>query len=117
MAATTLEFIGLSALDQEELQQIGSSDVTFIEPQVPEGMLAEPATIAAIVTLGSLSLVTLAAYLAQGRRRHLLKRSVRITHPDGRVEERTLVISSSTQDGVKAEILGQLAAWIGKGTS
>lgn len=117
MSTQTLEFVGLSSLDQEELREVAGEVVTFQEPEVPEGMLAEPATIAAIVTLGSLSLVTLAAYLAQPRRRRMLRHAVRITHADGRIEEQTFEISASDQDGVKAEILAQLGKWVGKGTN
>ena len=66
--ATTFEIGGLSGLDQEELQELLHEKVQFEEPSVPEGTLAEPATIAAIVTLGSGVLFAFATWLSKRRR-------------------------------------------------
>ena len=104
---------GLSSLDEEELRD-AIGDVEFDEPVVPEGTLAEPATITAIVTLGSLAIAALAAYLSKRRRRYLLKQAFRVVHPDGRIEERTLEVRASSEDEAKAEILAQLNKWIGQ---
>lgn len=104
----TFEIGGLSDLDREELQDILKDQVQFDEPEVPEGTLAEPATIAAIVTLGSGVLAAFAIWLSKRRRSYLWQETVRIQHPDGRIEERRLTVKASSEAEAKAEILQQL---------
>ena len=111
MAATKLIIPGLSSLDEEELRELLGDQVTFQEPEVPEGSLAEPTTIIAVIVLGSIALNGLAAYLSKGRRRYVQRQTFRVVHPDGRVEERKLEIEASSEDEVKAEILAELSKW------
>jgi hypothetical protein len=106
--ATTFEIGGLSGLDQEELQELLHEKVQFEEPSVPEGTLAEPATIAAIVTLGSGVLFAFATWLSKRRRSYLWQQTIRIHHPDGRVEEQSLTVKAASEDEVKAQVLQQL---------
>lgn len=112
MESPKLIISGLNSLDEEELREALSENVEFEEPEVPEGTLAEPATIVAIVTLGSLTIAALAAYLSKARRRTILTHTFRIIHPDGRVEEHTITIDATSEEEVKAQIFAELSKWI-----
>jgi hypothetical protein len=74
--------------------------------------LAEPATITAILTLGSFGTVAFATWMSKGRRRKLLKRSVKIVHPDGSVEERTWEVDEASEDAIKPGVIAQLGKWL-----
>ena len=70
MGHPTLELTGLSDLDTEELLVAMGDHVDLRRPEVPEGTLAEPATVVAIITIGSpIVLNALAIWLATPRRR------------------------------------------------
>jgi hypothetical protein len=114
MRATKLIIGGLSSLDEEELREALGEEVEFDEPAVPEGTLAEPATITAIITLGSLAIAALATYLSKGRRSYLHKETFRIQHPDGRIEERTLEVRAASEEEAKAQIMAQISKWTGQ---
>ena len=106
---------GLSALDKEELElQLGAA-IGFVEPSVPQGTLAEPATIAAVITLGSIAITAFGAWLSKARQKHLLRERFRVLHPDGSSEEHVLEIQSSSEDAIKAEVIRQLRGWIKAG--
>lgn len=107
-----LIFGGLSALDKAELSDQFGAAVSFVEPEVPEGNLAEPATIAAVVSLGSLAIGVLAAYVSKRRRQYLLRERFRRTYPDGSYEEHSFEIKASDEDEVKAEVIKQLGGWL-----
>jgi hypothetical protein len=83
MKAPKLIISGLSGLDEEEMKEALGDAVEFDEPDVPEGSLAEPATISAIVTLSAMVISALAVYLNKPRRKYLLQKAVKIVHPDG----------------------------------
>jgi hypothetical protein len=101
---------GLNSLDEVELRDVLGEGVEFDEPEVPEGTLAEPGTITAIVIIGKLTIAALAVYLSKGRRRAALKKNTRIIYPDGRIEEQTLEIEATSEEGVKAQVF----AWLSK---
>jgi len=103
---------GLSSLDEEELREALGDNVEVNEPEVPEGTLAEPATITAIIILGSMTIGALALWLSKKRRSHLYRETFRIVHPDGRVEERTLEVRASSEEEAKAEIMAQVGKWM-----
>jgi hypothetical protein len=79
MPVAAIKLSGLSALDQEELKDLVGNAAEFKEPVVPEGTLAEPATITAIVRLGSLVIASIAAY---GIRKRSLSKSVFVNQID-----------------------------------
>jgi hypothetical protein len=108
-----LYIAGLSSLDKEELEEaIGKTALETYQPEVPEGSLAEPATITAILTLGSFATVAFATWASKGRRRKLLKGSVKIVHPDGRVEERSWEVDEGSEDAIKSGVIAQLGKWL-----
>ena len=114
MKAPNLMISGLSSLDEEEMKEALGDAVEFDEPEVPEGSLAEPATITAIVTLGAMAISALAVYLNKPRRRYLLEKAVKIIHADGRVEETTLKIEASSSEEAKAQLAAELAKMAGQ---
>src|SRR5258708_7262112 len=94
-----LHIEGLNPLDAEELKAaINNNGLELFQPEAPEGTIAEPATITAILTLGAFTAVDLATWISKGRRRRVLKRSVKIAHPDGRIEERQWEVDESSED-------------------
>lgn len=103
---------GLSSLDEEELREALGNNVDFNEPDVPEGTLAEPATITAIVILGSMSLATFALWLSKKRRSYLRTETLRVIDKDGNVTERTLRVRASSEEEANAEIAAQLKSWL-----
>jgi len=108
-----LYIAGLSSLDKEELEEvIGKSALETYEPEVPEGTLAEPVTITAILTLGSFATVAFATWASKGRRRKLLKRTVKIVHPDGTIEERNWEVDEASEDAIKSGVIAQLGKWL-----
>jgi len=108
-----LYITGLNALDKEELEEaIGKTAFEAYQPEVPEGNLAEPATITAILTLGSFATVAFATWASKGRRRKLLRRSVKISYSDGRVEERSWEVDEASEDAIKQGVLAQLGKWL-----
>lgn len=112
MPETTIRLSGLNELDAEELLEAVGPTVELQRPEVQEGALAEPATITAVVALTSALMPVVALWLSKGRRSYLRKQTFKITHPDGRVEERTLEVRASSQDAATAEILAELEKWI-----
>ena len=120
MKSAELVISGLSSLDEEELREAlggGSGDrITFSRPEVPEGSLAEPATITAVVTLGSIGLSALAAWLSKARRRRIARGKFRLVRPDGTVEEKSWELEESSEDAVKSKVLAELTNWIGHGS-
>jgi len=50
--------------------------------------------------------------MSKGRRRKLLKRSVKIVHPDGSVEERTWEVDEASEDAIKPGVIAQLGKWL-----
>jgi hypothetical protein len=59
---------GLNPLDAEELKEaLGDKGMELRQPEVPEGTLAEPATITVILTLGSFAAVDFALWLSKGQ--------------------------------------------------
>jgi hypothetical protein len=113
MEHSKLVLSGLSSLDEEELlEALGKDQVEFIKAKPPEGSLAEPATITAVIVLTSAGIAALTAYLAKGRRRRILKGVKKIIHPDGRIEEMTIDLDEASEDALKASVLGELGKWI-----
>jgi hypothetical protein len=112
MESSKLIISGLNSLDEVELSEALGENVEFEEPDVPEGSAAEPATIAAIVTLGSLSIAALAVYLSKARRRSVLKYTIRKVHLDGRIEEFIIDLDSSSEEAANPKILAELSKWI-----
>jgi hypothetical protein len=112
MESSKLIISGLNSLDQVELSKALGENVEFEEPEVPEGAAAEPATIAAIVTLGSLSIAALAVYLSKPRQRSVLKYTIRRVHPDGRIEEFIIDLVTSEEGAANPEIVAELSKWI-----
>lgn len=108
MEAPKLIISGLSSLDEEEMKESLGDAVEFDEPQVPEGTVAEPATITAVVTLTAMAISALAVYFNKTRRRYLLEKAVKIVHPDGRIEETTLRIEASSSEEAKAQLAAEL---------
>ena len=114
MSELKIQFEGLNALDAEELKAVmGSSGLELDEPAVPEGTLAEPATITAILALGPTAIATLALWLSKGRRGHVLRHKAKIIHPDGRVEEQSWEIKDTSEAAVKSQVISKLGKWIG----
>lgn len=104
---------GLNPLDAEELQEaLRDKGMEIKQPATPEGTLAEPATITVILTLGSFAAVDFALWLSKGRRRRLLKRSVRVVHPDGRIEENAWEVKEGTDEAIKSGVIAQLGKWL-----
>ncbi|MFN0139086.1 MAG: hypothetical protein ACKVQW_03230 [Pyrinomonadaceae bacterium] len=99
---------GLTPLDEEQLRELLEDAVEFDEPQVPEGTLAEPATITAIIALSSMAIGALAVYLNKSRRSYLLEKAVKVVHPDGRVEEVTLKVQASSSEEAKQQLAAEL---------
>ena len=109
MEAPKLIISGLSSLDEEQLKEALGDEVEFDEPEVPEGTLAEPATITAIVTLSAMAISALAVYLNKTRRRYLLEKAVKVVYPDGRIEEVTLKVEASSSEEAKTQLAAELA--------
>jgi hypothetical protein len=117
MGESTMTLAGLGSLDQAELDAaLDGQGVRFQAATVPEGSLPEPATIAAVVTLGSVALATLAAWLAKPRRRFVREHEVTVQHPDGTITRHRLVITATAEEEVKAQVLTQLGAWVKSAT-
>ena len=115
--ANQLILTGLNSLDEEELKEaLGDSGMEVVKPKVPEGSLAEPATITVVLYLGSIALTSLAVWLSKGRRRHYLAAAHKVVHPDGTTEEKTFELDESSEDAVKASVLAQLRNWVGPST-
>src|SRR5262245_2356251 len=113
MADLEIHVSGLSSLDVEELREVLGETVTFQQAEVPEGTLAEPVTTLALIKLSVVALGVLAAWLAKPRRRVIATRTMRVIYPDGRIEERTLVIDASSEEESKQQILSQINDWLG----
>lgn len=109
MKAPKLIISGLSSLDEEEMKEALGDAVEFNEPEVPEGSLAEPATITAIVTLSAMAISALAVYLNKPRQKYRVQKAFKIVHPDGRIEEATLRIEASSSEEGKAQLAAELA--------
>lgn len=105
-------FPGLSELDAEEIQEALDDKVEIVEPDVPEGTIAEPATIAAIVTISPLIIGALAMWLSKKRRAYLRKETILLKLPNGAVLEKTLEIKSSSEEETREEIAAAFNNWL-----
>ena len=114
MEAPKLIISGLSSLDEEQMKESLGDAVVFDEPEVPEGTLAEPATITAIITLSAMAISALAVYFNKTRRRYLLEKTVKIVYPDGRVEEVALKIEASSSEEAEAKLAAELTKLAGQ---
>jgi len=113
-----LVLTGLNSLDEQELiEALGTNGVEIVKPEVPEGSLAEPATITVVLYLGSIALTSLAVWLSKGRRRKVLAATQKVVRADGTVEEKTFQLDESSEDAVKASVLSQLRNWVGSPTT
>ena len=109
-----LMITGLSSLDQEEsAEAIGDDSVQFSRPDVPEGTLAEPATISAVIALGTIALNGLVVWLSKARRKHTSAFRYRLVRPNGEVVEIALDLNDASEGAVKSQILDA----IGRSTS
>jgi hypothetical protein len=113
MANTEFIITSMTTLDEEELREaLPEGQVKTVRPTVPEGTLAEPATITAVVTLGSITLAGLSAWLSKGRRRRVSRFSYKVRKPDGEIVDVKLDLDQSSEDAVKANVMAQLGKWI-----
>lgn len=113
MSSTQLVISGLGKLDAEELREaLGENGVSLAEPETPEGALAEPATITAVIVLGSIALGALAAWLCKKRRNPSRRFKFKITKPNGEVVEVSLNTGESSQEPCKKNVLAQIGDWI-----
>ncbi len=107
--STSLTIHGLSKLDAEELRDtVGIEGVALQEPPTPEGTLAEPATITAVIVLGSIALGSLAAWLCKKRRNPSKRMQFKVTKPSGETVEVMLSVDGSTEEPCKENVLEQL---------
>jgi hypothetical protein len=108
-----LRIPGLDRLAEEELRDLlQADDLEFTTKPRFDGDLPEPATITAVITLGSLSITALAVWLSKRRNRKYLKTSSRVLYPDGRVEEKVLELKDVAEDAVQPAIIAQLSSWL-----
>jgi hypothetical protein len=113
MADTEFIISGLTTLDEEELREaLPEGQVDTVRSTVPEGTLAEPATITAIVTLGSIALAGLSAWLSKARRRRVSKFRYKVRKADGETVDVELDLDESSEDAVKASVMAQLSKWV-----
>jgi hypothetical protein len=113
MPDTELIITGMTTLDEVELRKaLPAGGVETIRGTVPEGTLAEPATITAVVTLGSLALTALSAWIVKGRRRRVSKLRYKVRKPDGEVVDLSLDLDENSEDAGKASVMAQLRKWI-----
>jgi hypothetical protein len=104
---------GLSALDREELKEILSPDqVAFNEPGIPEGSLAEPAAIAAIIVLTPITIAALGLYFGRKIRLHTFDESVEITRPDGTKLKHRLQVRAKSAEEANTQVLAQLQQFL-----
>ena len=104
---------GLTSLDLEELEEsIGESVLEVYRPEVPEGALAEPVTITVVLTLAPLAATAFAVWASKGRRRKLLKHSVKVMHADGTVEERSWEVEEHSEEAIKSGVIERLRKWL-----
>ncbi len=115
MTETKLYIPGLDRLAEEELKDaLRPEDLELTTKPVFDGELPEPATITAVITLGSLSIVAIAAWLSKRRHRRYRKTTFRVVHPDGRIEEKTLELNEADEDALQPAIVTQLGTWLGR---
>jgi hypothetical protein len=113
MASTRLAISGLSSLDAEELREaLGGDTLQIVRPESPEGTLAEPVTITAIIVLGSIALTNLAVWICKKRRHPSERFKFKLTRPDGEVLEVLLDTSQGSEEPCKEGVLSQLGQWI-----
>jgi hypothetical protein len=118
MAAPTLIISGLTSLDEAELlEKLPETYVETHKTAVPEGSLAEPATITAIVTLGSVTIAGLTAWLAKPRRRKISSFTYKLRKPDGTLVNVEMLSDEQSEEAAKASILAQLGQWVASATS
>jgi hypothetical protein len=113
MKSPELVITGLTTLDEVELREaLPEAEVETMQSTVPEGTLAEPATIAAIVTLGSMALKPLTLWILKRWRRRVSKLRFKIRKPDGEMVDLALDLDQSSEDAVNASVMAQLGKWI-----
>ena len=112
MESVKIVIPGLTELDEEELRELLPEGVEFDRPETPEGSLAEPTTITAIIILAPLAITTLALWASKARRSFIRSERIKIIHPDGRVEERSLDVKASSEEEAKAGIAAELGKWL-----
>ena len=95
---------GLSKLDSKEMQNI--EGIQFQEQMVPEGSHGEVTLFTAVFAMSAL--MTLAAYLLRKHDKQSFEETVEITHPDGRIEKRTIKWNSVKSEAPEAEIIEQI---------
>jgi|SRR5689334_12862301 len=111
--ATRLALDGLNALDAEELKEaLGNESVQLTQPEAPEGNLAEPTTISALITLSPLVAGLVAAWISKPRRRKIARRKTRIIRADGTIEEKEWEINDLKEDAIKSQVFAQLTKWL-----
>jgi hypothetical protein len=104
---------GLNSLDAEELKEaVGVQAVEFVAPEVPEGTIAEPTAITALITLTPIVAATVSAYLAKPRHKKFRRSKFRTIHPDGRIVEREWETRETTEEAIKSQLLSQLTKWL-----
>lgn len=113
MSETELVISGLGNLDAEELRDaLGENSLRLVRPEVPEGTLAEPTTITAVIVLGSIALSSLAAWICKKRRNPSKRFKFKLTRPDGEVIEVALNTDEGSEEPCKKNVLAQLGQWI-----
>ena len=110
MSSGTIEISGLTRLDKIELtQQLPSGTVDFKEEVLAGAKHGEPLTIILIAAITSASLGTLSAWLVKDRTSDRIRKTLRVTDPDGRIREETLDIDVRTSKAPNKDVLRALA--------
>jgi hypothetical protein len=101
-------------LDQIELEEaLGADSVEFYQEPPIEGTVAEPAMIAAFVTLGGMAIGALAIWLSKARHKEVLKQSLTVQTPDGATVKWNIKVTASSEAEAQAEIVAQLNTLFG----
>ncbi len=112
MNGSRLILKGLSELDAEELSEALGADAEIVEPEVPEGTIAEPATISAIIMLSPLVIGALTVWMSKPRRSYLRKETMQFVDEKGRIFSKTLEIRASSEDEAQAQIAAEFTKWM-----
>jgi hypothetical protein len=114
MKSPELVITGLTTLDEVELRDaLPEGEVETMHSTVPEGTLAEPATITAIVQIGgSIALGLLSLWISKTRRRRVSKLRYRVRKPDGEMVDVAFDLDQSSEDAVNASVMAELGKWI-----
>ena len=108
-----LTITGLTTPDRFELEdRLGPEGVSFEECDVRPGEFGELGTLIATIVVSKTALVALALFLGRGKKSGSFKETVKVTHANGSVEERTIEVVGSSVEPLQEGILKTLAGWL-----